>query len=221
MRELNTDYLGSVTVGTDGQWFTGWNNGKSAKPQSTLNSSAQNMIESVVWKLGSPNNNNGEYDANWNNNITGITPKTSYIRERSTYTGKICSSGNSCNDDVLRTPTWTGKVALMYPSDYYYATSGGNNTNIEACLNMTIGSWSGSSAYECYMNDWMLYFNGLQWTISPSADGTNADYAFASTVNTMKYDIRYSVQVLPVVHLKSSVKIVTGEGTEANPYILA
>ena len=26
MRELNTDYLGNITVGTDGKWYNGRNN---------------------------------------------------------------------------------------------------------------------------------------------------------------------------------------------------
>ena len=32
-----------------------------------------------------------------------------------------------------RPTKWTGKIGLMYPSDYGYATSGGSTTNREAC----------------------------------------------------------------------------------------
>lgn len=41
-----------------------------------------------------------------------------YSWERSDNTGKTCSSGTYCNDTVERTTVFTGKVALIYPSDY-------------------------------------------------------------------------------------------------------
>ena len=131
MQELNNDYLGNVTVGTDGNWYSGSNNTKtSAKPASTISNEEQNKIESVVWNLGSPNNDNGTA---LENNDTSLKAPYIYTKERSNLTGKVCSSGDYCNDTVTRTSSWTGKVALMYSSDYLYATSGGNATNRETC----------------------------------------------------------------------------------------
>ena len=73
-----------------------------------LNSTARNMIESVVWNLG------GRADGD-------ATADTFYTAERGTtvYSG--------------RPTTWTGKVGLMYPSDYGYAvlaSSCGRTTNL-------------------------------------------------------------------------------------------
>ena len=59
-------------------------------------------------------------DAVWNTGAIGGDGSVSkwYTQERGTENGKICTSGDSCNDTVERTTTWTGKVGLMYPSDY-------------------------------------------------------------------------------------------------------
>ena len=80
------------------------------------------LISDVVWNTGSQGTND------WSSASGGLT-KHFYAYERSSNTGKICSSGNYCNDTVERTTKWTGKVGLMYPSDYGYATSGGDTTD--------------------------------------------------------------------------------------------
>ena len=74
------------------------------------NDTTRNMIETVTWKLGG--------SSTYNN----VTASMFYERERGT---RVFSG---------RPTTWSVKVALMYPSDYGYATSGGSTTNREACL---------------------------------------------------------------------------------------
>jgi len=67
------------------------------------------MIEEVVWNVGA-NGKNIAYDR--------ILSNTFYELERGNGTGKICSSGNSCNDNIKRTTKWIGNIGLIYPSDY-------------------------------------------------------------------------------------------------------
>ena len=217
MRELNTDYLGNLTVGTDGKWYNGSNNTKTAdKPSTTLNADAQNKIESIIWKLGSPTNNNGVFDTNWNDRTSGIKASSSYARERANTSGKLCSSGTYCTDSITRVNTWTGKVALAYPSDYLYATSGGNTTQRSTCLNTTMRYWL-SDAPECSSNDWLGYVYVM---LPPAAYSTMAHLVFR--VDQSVYDSNSSLpyDVSPVVFLKSSVKITGGTGTQADPYTL-
>ena len=218
MRELNTDYLGNITVGTDGKWYDGANNSKTANmPTSTLNTRAQNMIETVKWNLGSPSNNNGVYDSTW---YTKIIPSTSYTRERADTNGKVCSSETRCNDTVNRTSTWTGKVGLIYLSDYGYATSGGTTTNRETCLTTSMNYWNSTGVPDCKNNDWML--SSYQWTMSPRADSYDAYCVFYIDYGghvDRNYAFLYR-EVFPVVFLKSVISITGGNGSETNPYKL-
>ena len=220
MRELNTDYLGNTYVGLDGKWYNRDNNSKTADmPSTIINKVAQTMIENVVWNLGSPNNNNGTYDSNWENSTSGVRVSTSYTRERASTNGKVCSSGSYCNDSVTRTSSWTGKVGLFYPSDYLYATSGGSTTNRTTCLNTPMSVWNNVS--DCYSNDW-LFDSNKQWTMSPAVYSSFAiGVFFVNLDGSVTWWPAYNaLGVHPVVFLKSSISIIAGEGTSSNPYSL-
>ena len=217
MRELNTDYLGNTYVGIDGKWYNNSNNSKTKDmPTSTINQSSQDMIETVVWNLGSPSINSGIYDSNWKNNIT---PSTTYTRERNENNIKVCSSGTYCNDTVTRTNSWTGKVGLIYPSDYGYATSGGTTDSRATCLSTSMYSWNTVS--DCLNNNW-LNISAHQWAITPSSNDYNG-----CEVITISHDGRvYSnwadgpEQIYPTIFLKSAISITGGDGTSNNPYTL-
>ena len=213
MRELNTDYLGNITVGTDGKWYDNSNDSKATnKPSSTLNSNAQNMIRVVKWNTGSDTNAG---NSTW-------TAKNMYSYEQSENIGKICSSSTSCNDSVVRTTNWTGKVALMYPSDYGYATSGGTTTNKETCLNTSLYSWNGSGISDCKNNSWIYQSGYWQWTLSPRAGSSNAYYSFRVDSDGHVSDSRvgHGYDVHPTVFLKSLIYITGGNGSSTSPYKL-
>ena len=219
MRELNTDYLGNITVGTDGKWYNGSNNSKTSNmPTSTLSTSAQSMIETVKWNLGSPSNNEGTFDSNWKNNTTS---STSYTRERANTNGKVCSSGIYCNDTVNRTSAWTGKVGLIYPSDYGYATAGGTTTNRETCLNKEMYNWNSSEVSDCKNNDWLLQ-SLWQWTLSPYAYSSFSYRVFyvRSDGHVDYYYPTNTMGVFPVVFLQSDITIISGNGSSEKPYKL-
>ncbi len=170
------------------------------------------LISDAVWNTGANDGKTYTY-----NNI--ITSKF-YELERSSNTGKICSSGSYCNDTVARTTTWTGKVGLMYPSDYGYATSGGSTTDRATCLNTYLYNWSDSSVSDCKNNDWLL--SSTQWTLSPGADPSNADIAFrVSSGGGVNTNLAYSTYGFrPVVYLTSNVGVQSGDGSRGNPFIL-
>ncbi len=95
-----------------------------------LTSEAKSMIESTTWHLGSQGTNNVTTSGN------GLgTAEKFYEYERSSNTGKICTSGTGCNDSVERTTEWEGYVGLMSPSDYGYAV-GGSVRNTCLCKNL-------------------------------------------------------------------------------------
>ncbi len=176
---------------------------------SGLKANLKSLIGDAIWNTGS--NGTNDWKDYWN--TSGLASHF-YEYERSNDTGKICSSGDYCNDTLERTTTWTGKVGLVYPSDFGYATSGGSYKNRSSCLKINLGSSSNCT-------DW-LYMNTYQWTISPAANSTKAYGVFFATnyyINS-SYTVYYTCNVRPSVYLLPSTSILSGEGSQTNPYIL-
>ena len=115
---------------------------------------------------------------------------------------------------------WTGKVGLMYPSDYGYATSGGNSTNRASCMAKELYNWDSSSYSDCKNNDWLYNSSQHQWTMSPRADYSNRVFIVTTTGFVNYYGAAYYSAVRPVVHLKSTIKVISGSGTTSSPFIL-
>ena len=162
-----------------------------------LTEEAKQMISDAVWNLGGSSTNND------------ITASMFYERERGTA---VYSE---------RPTKWTGKIGLMYPSDYGYATSGGSTTNRTNCLNTALFNWN--SSRDCYNNDWLYNSSNFQWTLTPSASHSYFAFIVYSsglvsgtiTVQAPSYGIS------PALYLNSNIKIVNGEGTESNPFVLS
>ena len=161
-----------------------------------LTDTAKSMIGDAKWYLGGSSTYND------------VTPPMFYTRER----GTTVYSGHSTS--------WIGKVGLMYPSDYGYATSGGSSTNRNSCLAKELYNWDSSGYSDCKNNDWMYNSNIWQWTMSPRADNSNRvfDVDAAGYVGS---NLAYNTFAgRPVVYLKSTIKVISGSGTTSSPYIL-
>ncbi|MBD9075378.1 hypothetical protein EGP91_05215 [bacterium] len=182
---------------------------------SGLKSNLKALIGDVLWHTGA----NGIKDSS--NLYEGLSNQF-YSYERSTNNGKICSSESWCNDTITRITFWTGKVGLIYPSDYGYATSGGTGVNRTNCLNQQMYDWNNSSNDDCKTNDWLYNSSLWQWVITPSTHSTNAVSVFAifgeGHIGYTYARDQYAVR--PSVYLLSTVKITQGEGTLENPYVL-
>ena len=107
--------------------------------------------------------------------------------------------------------TATGYIGLMYPSDYGYSVLA------SSCARTTyLGSYNSSS---CGGQSWLLK-NGYEWTLTPFSIGTNPVFS-VNFANLMEFtDADYGGAVRPTAYLKSSVYIVSGDGSEANPYVV-
>ena len=160
-----------------------------------ITSETRDMIETVTWKLG------GIY-SQYNK------ASTFYTAER----GTAVSSGN---------PTeWEGKIALIYASDYGYATSGGS-TGRDTCLSYDLGDWGIYS--NCYNNDWLNDVSD-QWSISTFDHYTDYNNYVFDIEEPGFVDVTYSdagIMVRPTVYLTSEVTITGGSGTQTNPYTLS
>ena len=162
------------------------------------NDTTRNAIEEVVWNLGGTDAYNTS------------TASMFYTAERGTtvYTGR---------------PTiWTGKVGLMYPSDYGYATSGGTTKDRAACLAKELfnwTSWTSSEFSDCKGNDY-LYNSSYQWTLAPYS--ANAYYVFYVDLGGYgNYNAYYTSVVRPALFLKSNIQVDKGTGVKSDPYTLS
>ena len=164
------------------------------------NNTTRNMIANVTWKLGGT--------ANYTSASNGLASHFyGYERGIKVYSGSPT--------------TWQGKIALMYPSDYGYATSGGATTNRETCLAKELYNWDSSSYSDCNNNDWLLDSGTTQWTLTPDSYYSNRVFAvYDPGVVASSYNVLYSRGVRPSVYLTSNVGISGGDGTMNNPYIL-
>ena len=222
MKLLNPGYESEI-VGGSLYW-----NSKSGKCYNNANNSTTScnftsigIRDKLKLLIGDALWNTGTNDAKTYTNENISVPRF-YEFERSKNTGKICTSGVYCNDSVTRTTTWTGKVGLMYVSDYGYATSGGSTTDRTTCLNKELYKWSGYS--DCYVNNWLFNSTSWQWTLSIPEFYYDAYREFIISpdgyVNASSDDF-LSNAVFPSVYLLSSVKIVSGDGSKSNPYTLS
>ncbi len=218
MKLLNPGYESEEVGGSlyynrgSGTCYSGRSNSTSSCDftSSGLKDNLKSLIGNVVWNTGSEN------DGNYTITLT----QDFYNYERSNNTGKICTTGSYCNDIIERTTTWIGQIGLMYPSDYGYATSGGNTSARTSCLSKELYNWMEEGS--CYTNDWLFEMDSVQWTISPVAISVAACGAFfvgsSGRVDNNEGGIQGDVR--PSVYLISKTTILSGDGSETNPYTI-
>jgi hypothetical protein len=154
-----------------------------------------NLFESVVWNLGgSPG-------------YSGVYAKDFYAYERGSLTG---------NSNAYAA-TWTGKIGLMYPSDYGYATSGGD-TGRDACLNIDLYKWDG--AINCYKENYLYDSSDVQWTLTPNSSNSGIVFIVHFVGRVYNYEVINGYAVRPVGYLKSDATISSGSGTGTDPWIV-
>ena len=165
----------------------------------SLDSTSKSMIGNTKYYLGGKNvtYNDGYVD----------TPLQFYSYERK-ISGSSYYYGSNPN-------SWTGKLGLMYLSDYGYASSN--------CENKKLYDENSSSndIRACNTTNW-LFNNDYQWLLPQNASVSN--YAFYVNWVGGVNDVIVSdnqLGVRPVLYLKSNVLITSGDGTSSNPYKLS
>ena len=161
------------------------------------NDTTRNAIESVVWNLGG----SSTYD--------DVTASMFYERERGTtvYSG--------------RPTTWPGRIALMYPSDYGYATSGGTTTNRATCMATNLYDWNGSGVSDCKNNDYLYELGYTQWTLTPTSSNSGiAFYVHSTGYVSSNIFVNSDYGIRPAAFMKSNISITSGDGSTTSPYQL-
>ena len=195
----------------DDNYSGNWNDWTKAGSMYYLNENYLNilkdssLIENMKYNLG-----NITIDTNDTWFILG-TNKEVYEQERGTT---VCDSSiksnshkNNCNIWDGNQATWNGKIALLYPSDFGYASNTSN--------------WS-KEFKDASLKNWM--FNNeaaTSWFLSPAS----GDPSYVSVVyydGILSEDGAYVIDALrPVLSLRSQTMIISGSGSINDPYILS
>ena len=203
MKELNGDYL-DTTLTANKNWYNERNNQQMGTFNYTtvIKEKYQNMISNSVWNIGG-------------NSYTGSAPYTlnlltQYNRERDKITYQ-----NS------RPSVWTGKVGLIYASDYGYASTYAechNNLRVGITYDKANNKWDYSNGL-CKTDNWLAK-NLWYWTLSPYS-GTSYDvFRVLGDGVVNAHDAYNSNSVFPAVFLKSDVLFISGTGEKDSPYRL-
>ena len=161
------------------------------------NDITRNAIEEVVWNLGGSSRYPAQEDY-------CVTPSEFYEVER----WAVVYSGHAT--------TWTGKIGLMYPSDYGYATSGGTTEDRAACL--ATGFYDRWYS-DCSRNDYLFAIKNWEWTLaSHSANAYDVFGVFGDVNRNSAYG---ADAVRPALFLKSNIMVKSGTGTQNDPYRLS
>ena len=131
------------------------------------------------------------------------------------------TAGKTSQDSYSSTTIFTGSVGLMYPSDYGYSVLAS-----DCARTIELGSYSTKSASACHDSNWLYQSSSTyQWLISPmSSSAERAFYVSSSGFVSSDYNeglVYFNIlgSFSPVMALKSDV-IVTGSGTQTDPYVM-
>ena len=176
-----------------GTCFAGQNNATRACDFTSTglkNDTTRNMISESMWYLRGYNSNSVYSDQ---------------IYEYERTTGSVYNT--------TRPPSWKGKIALAYPSDYGYAA------DFNQCKKQ-LGSYNDST---CTSNNWMKAIMALNygWLLTPYSGNSYNAWRVSRSGNVYDYNNTYNAYgVGPVLYLGSELEIKAGDGSSSVPYQL-
>ena len=178
---------------TSGKCYSGQNNATvdcDFTSTGIKNDITRNMIAETIYYLGG-------WDTSqiYSNLIYG------YERGTTVYTGRL--------------PTWTGKIALAYPSDYGYAA------DLNQCKDAILFEYS-----ICTSNNWMEAILGASssgWLLTPESSYSGQAWGVFSDGTVFSHNDAYNaLGAVPVLSLSSELVIESsGDGSSSNPYKLS
>ena len=198
MKLLNSGY-DSESVGGSLYWnaksgtcYNGQNNATTTCDFTSTgikNDTTRKLISDTLYYLGG-----------WNSHSVYSDQIYGYERGTTVYSG--------------RPTTWTGKIALPYPSDYGYAADLGSCTQ-------TLNNYDNST---CTSANWMkpIFTSSYNWLLTPNSGYSNDAWGVNSSGYVYYSDYAYfAVGVAPVLYLGSELGIESGTGTNSDPYRLS
>ena len=161
------------------------------------NDTTRNAIEEVVWNTGGIPSSSGS-----------LTSSAFYQYERGTTV---------YSDNPI---TWTGKIALIYPSDYGYATAGSTNNDRATCLSTGLTS-SDDTLKDCYnSNNNYLFYSDVAYLTTDASSSQLVYQSYSDSRGLINDPSTFAFNTRPALYLKSSFTVKDGDGSENSPYQL-
>ena len=191
---LNIEILNNLYLNSSSGicYFYSTKVGKNCSFEDNGLANVQDFIENATWNLGG-------YDSN------SVTTANMYTYERGTtvYSG--------------RSVVTTGKVGLMYPSDYGYSVTNANCSHTSTNL-------KDYDSLSCGGKAWLLKY-GYELTSSPNSGYSNIVFLVNTGAYLSSVSANSGLGVRPVLYLKPNVYITnkddTNVGSKTNPYKIA
>ena len=185
-------YLSNKTIGTT-KWYNMPNNVQ-INPYNFNKNIKKNTIDKIAnvsWNLGGAKK--------------GLSSLNSYNAERGT------AHISNPSDKISRTNFWKGKIALLYPSDYGYAST-------DSLCRSDMFSQS-NNIYNCQNDNW-LFNSTWQWTLTSSFDNVQTVFSFSETGWVINTTAGNGGRIRPSLYLKSDIVIVGGTGEKGDAYTI-
>ena len=186
MQELNGDYL-NYNLTSNTLWYNGIDAERQRKTAvfnytNVIKQQYQNYINNTIWNLGAISNDSQSI-------------QKYYEEERGTL--KASPS---------KPVTWSGKIGLLYGSDYGYASTSEN------CK-------SNQDSPKCNNENWLAQTLKNAHTLTTT--NFNNIYPIKTTSSYLSRQNAYNnCDVYPSLYLKSDTKIASGTGTESDPFVI-
>ncbi len=175
----------------------------------TIDSTYKSMVVEHKWKVGGTWNTGDAksvYDYELGDNKLKSDSKNCYTQDESIVKDQTARECNLEND-----LTYKDEVGLMYISVYMYGT-------LPEYWSETAVNYEQDDVKK---NDW-LYLGIYEWTISRnSSSGNYARFVRSSGGPDLSYSVFSNNGVRPVLYLTSDVKIISGSGTDSDPFKLS
>ena len=184
-----------------------------------IESSALSKIATTKWYL---------YGTSIYNTSSEGSPQAFYNKERNINgLGAVYTGTTPENRPIY----WYGKIGLIYPSDYGYATNGGSTYNRSTCLGYQINGWS-SDEYktDCAGGSYMWYTNitssfsnagnSHSWTITPNVSSTSNQFLTFSQGQLGNQNAQLQYNIRPCLYLRIETVITGGTGKWNDPYTI-
>ena len=185
-----------------------------------LDTTAKSMIDTVVWNTGALPYDNSSY--------TGLNLYTAERGNKTTKSSTYSSATQGIDDTVERTTTWTGKVGLLYASDYILASGDFySGSTLAMTRSQCIGSTSYTSCtYSGNNSNWLskdtmpvTLLNPVYGQNSSGSDAPLSYVAYAITSISSMPAIATNYVTRPVVYLDPKVKVKSGDGSQGDPFV--
>ncbi len=210
---LNGLYLnsGSGQCKTEESGATVATNNETSCDFTSIGLNNNSLIDSIVWNIGG---------TSWSNPTEkpyGLPTLGTYNKERGVDVYKKLT----VTPNIIHNTTFTGKVGLIYPSDYGYAsTDSGCRNDLRNGVFMN-GENIVYTNVTCKNNNWLFTSGSYDnWTISPYSSYSYYLFRVTSGGCISQYSAYVpNVGVRPVIYLKPNVRVIDGSGLSDDPYI--